>query len=279
MKQLKGIITPLVTPLATVNTVDVCGVQRMVDFVINGGVSGIFPLGSTGEGAAMTLPMRKRMLELTVRFTAGRVPVLAGITNASMLESLEFGRYAMEIGCDALVVSPPCFLPPDERELLAYYQAFDALGAPLCIYNMPALTGTDLAPELLATLAKLDHVIAIKDSAGNFEAFKKTLKLLGPKRKISMLMGPEAMTYDALKIGADGGVNSGSNLRPDLFCGLYQSFIAGDENRMNEYQKQILEFENIYGTPVTTSSVIRGLKYGLSKAGLISNLYVPPFVA
>lgn len=277
--KLQGIIVPLITPLATPETIDRAGTVRMVRRVIDGGVDALFLLGSTGEGPALSRRARCEFIETAVDAAAGAVPLLAGISGASGIEAIEEGRFAARSGISAVVAAPPCYLPPSEKELIAYYERLAGeIGLPLFLYNMPALTRVNVTPELAAELAERENIAGYKDSSGDLDSFRRAVALLGGRPDFSLLIGPEHLTLPALRMGGDGGVNGGANLRPELFAALYRAVRENaPAERIDALQNEIVELGRLYNSLPGAPGVIRGLKYALSRLGVVKN--IPAFPA
>lgn len=277
-RKIQGIIVPLITPLATPERIDRAGTARMVRRVIDGGVDGVFLLGSTGEGPALSLRARCELLETAVEAAAGEVPLLAGISGASGIEAIEAGKFAARSGISAVVAAPPCYLPASEQELIAYYERLAGeIGLPLFLYNMPALTNVKVTPELAAKLAVRENIVGYKDSSGDLDAFRRAVELLGGRPDFSLLIGPEELTLPALRMGGDGGVNGGANLRPELFAALFRSVRENDAGgRIDALQREIVELGRLYRTAPGAPGVIRGLKYELARLGVIENVLAFP---
>lgn len=155
LRELRGVIPPIATPFAEDGELDHQSLVRLTEHLISGGVHGIFCLGSTGECAALTDAERKTIVETVVEINAGRVPILAGITETSTRRALALGRLVVEAGADAVVVAPPFYHRNSQGELLNYYRALaEELTVPIIAYNVPVLVKTPLDPttvEILAT--------------------------------------------------------------------------------------------------------------------------------
>lgn len=272
-RKLQGIIVPLITPLATPETIDRAGTCRLVRRVIEGGVDAVFLLGSTGEGPALSRHARCEFIETAVEAAAGAVPLLAGISGASGVEAIEAGKFAARSGVSAVVAAPPCYLPASEKELLVYYERLAGeIGLPLFLYNMPALTRVNVTPELAVKLAGRENIAGYKDSSGDLDAFRRAVTLLGGRPDFSLLIGPEHLTLAALRMGGDGGVNGGANLRPELFAALCRAVREGAApEHIDALQKEIVELGRFYATAPGAPGVIRGLKYELARLGVIQN--------
>lgn len=276
-EKIHGIVVPLVTPLMTPERIDEQAAERMVEHVIAGGVHAVFILGSTGEGPALAAEEQRRFIAVCVKAVAGRVPLLAGISGASAAGAVELGRFAADAGADAVVAAVPCFLPPDDGEIVHYYRTLAReVPLPLFVYNMPALTKVSLKLETVKRLAEIPGVAGYKDSSGDLDAFREAVKLFGGRPDFSLLTGPEDLTIETVAMGGDGGVNGGANLRPELYAGLYRAVKAGDRAAAEALQAEILGVVRSYGVPATTGGVIRRLKYELSRMGLLRNILAAP---
>src|SRR6056297_339799 len=117
-----GIIPPMITPLTERDTLDVDGLERLVDRLIDGGVSGIFALGTTGEAPSLSYRLRREVVERTCKIVDGRVPVLVGVTDTSLVESANLARRSADLGADAVVTSAPFYFPAGQPELKEYIE-------------------------------------------------------------------------------------------------------------------------------------------------------------
>src|SRR5215213_8236665 len=153
---LRGIVPPMVTPLAGPQALDVPGLERLVAHVLGGGVSGLFVLGTTGEAAALDDNVRRELVLRTCRLVAGRVPVLVGVTDTRVTESVSLANFAAECGASAVVVSAPFYMPLEQQELVAYVKGIVSnQPLPCYLYNIPVLTKTAYEPATVVRLAEL----------------------------------------------------------------------------------------------------------------------------
>ena len=138
---LRGIIPPVITPLLDNNTLDVKGLEKLVEHLISGGVHGLFILGTTGEAPSLSYELRKEFIKRTCELTNKRIPVMVGITDTSFEGSLEIAHYSKEVGADAVVVAPPFYMPISQDELVVYLEnLIPKSPLPLLLYNMPSHT-------------------------------------------------------------------------------------------------------------------------------------------
>src|SRR5690349_6231143 len=139
--RMQGIIPPLVTPLADRDTLDVVGLERLLEHVLSGGVHGLFILGTTGEAPSLSYRLRRELIQRVCEQVRGRTEVLVGITDTAFVESIALARHAADCGATALVLSTPYYFPAGQTELQAYVEHMvTELPLPLVLYNMPSLT-------------------------------------------------------------------------------------------------------------------------------------------
>jgi len=275
---LRGIVPPLVTPLADRDTLDVAGLERLIDHVINGGVRGVFILGTTGEAPDLSYRLRRELITRVCRQVAGRVPVLVGITDTAFVESVAMARHAADVGADALVTAPPYYFPAGQPELVDFVERLVAeLPLPLFLYNMPELTKTEFALETLRRVAPIPNVVGIKDSSGNLDYFAEVLAVARAARPDwAVLMGPEELLVEALHLGAHGGVCGGAQIQPALVVGLYEAVRADDRVAVERLRTTLSSLGGIYTIGRHASAVIKGTKCALSLMGLCSDVMAEP---
>jgi dihydrodipicolinate synthase/N-acetylneuraminate lyase len=228
-----GIIPPVITPLTDRDTLDQAGLERLIEHLISGGVHGLFILGTTGEAPSLGYRLRRELIERTCKLTAGRVPVLVGITDTAFVESVGVAHHAAECGAAAVVLSTPYYFPAGQTELLGYVQnLLPQLPLPLVLYNMPSLTKVWFELDTLKKLTDQERIVGIKDSSGDLKYFESLMSLRAARPDWSIMIGPEAMLPQAMKLGGDGGVTGGGNAYPRLFVECYQACVAGDAARI-----------------------------------------------
>ena len=227
---LQGIIVALVTPFDTHDKLDELRLRTHVDFVLENGVHGLFPCGSTGEGPKMGIEERNRVIDLVVDQANGRVPVLAGVASASTTEAVEATKYAENVGADAVVILPPYYYRPSQEALKEHYETIaGATRLPILLYNIPEFTGYSLSVDLVAKLVEEGVVVGIKDSSGDMVRFQELVRLLGSK--IDLLQGLEPLYLSSFILGTRCAVSGDSNLAPGLAVQVYKDFISGDSEK------------------------------------------------
>lgn len=281
-KIVSGIVPPLVTPLLEGGSLDIEGLERLIEHVLLGGASGLFLLGTTGEGPSLPYLLRREVVQRACLQVAARVPVLVAITDTIPSESLALARFAREHGADAVVLAPPYYFPLAQPELIEYVQDVLAeLPLPLVLYNMPSMTKVSFDIATVNRLAEHEKIVGIKDSSGDMSYFHRLLRVAGHARPDwSVLMGSEALLAEAVLAGADGGVCGGANFAPGLFVALDQAARSRDLEAVRALQQQVLALgEGVYSVGQHASAGIKGIKGALCCMGICADGMAAPLRA
>lgn len=278
-RPLRGIIPPLVTPLSGPDTLDVAGLERLIDHQIHGGVHGIFVLGTTGEGPALAYEARRELIRRVVEHVAGRVPVLVGVTDTAYSETRRLAQYAVEQGASAIVVAPPYYFYSSQADLLEMIrQLAKDSELPIFLYNMPGMTKVWFEPETVAAAAKIEKVHGLKDSSGNMAYLTRVVELMQDRPDFTILVGPEELLRDGMRLGIHGGVNGGANVIPQLYVDLYEACAKGDDVLSEKLHNQVLDLGKVLYDPADQEyRYIRGIKSALAVMGICSDLPVWPY--
>ncbi|MBN2183004.1 MAG: dihydrodipicolinate synthase family protein [Sedimentisphaerales bacterium] len=278
-RPLQGIIVPMVTPLLDRDTLDVTGLERLVEHIIAGGVHGLFILGTTGEAPSLSYRLRYEIIQHVCDRVKGRIPVLVGITDTSFVESVKIAGKAEDAGADAVVLAPPYYFPAGQSELLEYLNHLThELSLPLFLYNMPTYTKLVYEPETIRAAAEYPGIVGIKDSSGNMVYFRQLQTLLKDRPDFSLLMGREELLAEAILLGGHGSVCGGANLVPELYVELYNAARLKDLPQVEVLHRKVMELSNaIYKVGRYESSLLKGLKCALSCIGICSDFLAEPF--
>jgi len=273
-----GIIPPLVTPLLDQDALDQDALERLIEHVVAGGVSGVFLLGTTGEGPSLSYNLRAEVIRESCRIVAGRIPVLACISDTSFTESARLAGLAADAGVTALVTAPPYYFHYSQADLLNYVtRLVSQTPLPLFIYNMPKLTKVAFDVETVRAAADNPKIIGLKDSSGDLGYLAKTIEATRHRPDFATFIGPEEILADGIRIGCAGGVSGGANLNPRLFVGIHEAASRGDWTLADQRQQRSrLMSDALYtvGDPVT--SYLRGLKASLAAVGLCRDTLALP---
>jgi dihydrodipicolinate synthase/N-acetylneuraminate lyase len=279
LKPLRGIIVPMVTPLLDRDTLDVAGLERLLEHIIAGGVHGLFILGTTGEAPSLSYRLRSELIQRVCELFKGRIPVLVGITDTSFVESINISHKAKDAGAQAIVLAPPYYFPAGQSELLEYLDHLTReLPLPLFLYNMPSYTKLVFEPDTIRAAAEYPGIVGIKDSSGNMVYFRRLQSLLKDHPDFSLLMGREELLAETILLGGHGGVCGGANLIPELYVELYNAACSKDLEKVEALHKKVMEFNAaVYHVGRYESSLLKGLKCALSCVGICSDFLAEPF--
>ncbi|MEM1442795.1 MAG: dihydrodipicolinate synthase family protein [Verrucomicrobiota bacterium] len=275
-----GIIPPMITPLKNHDTLDVDGLERLVHRMIDGGVHGIFALGTTGEAPSLSYRLRRELVQKTCEFAAGKVPVIVGITDTSLEESIRLAEDVADLGAAAVVTSAPFYFPAGQEELRDYLAALlSDLPLPLLLYNMPSLTKVSFESHVIDWALQQKTVIGLKDSSGDFIYLKRILeKVRGVRDDWSILVGPEELLSETLLAGGHGGVVGGANLLPRLYVDLYEATLSKDHERIRTLNEKVMKLSGlIYHVGQHGSRIIKGLKCSLALLNICNDFMASPF--
>jgi 4-hydroxy-tetrahydrodipicolinate synthase len=245
--------------------------------VISGGVQGLFVLGTTGEGPSLSYQIRYEMVERTCEVVAGRVPVLVGITDSCLAESLQLAEHAANSQAAAVVAAAPFYYAVSQTELKAWFHSLaDKSPLPVLLYNMPGCVGINLELATVVELAQHPNIIGVKDSGGDLSYFQQLCREFTASDFI-VFMGPEELLPEAVAAGADGGVCGGANLLPHVYVNLFNAAKANDAVKIAA-GLQIVEdvFASIYRDPQGVMNLIPALKRAMEHCGLCTSTAAPP---
>ena len=246
-EELKGVIVPIVTPVDNEERVDEPAFRRIIRFVLDGGVSGIFCGGSAGEGPLLTTHEWARMVEIAHDECRGEFHLLGGAIDTSTARVLEKIKILTDIGYRNIVVTPVFYVATKTAdEHLRLYEAAKEVcrDRELIAYNIPACTNSEIAVETFCEMARRGWIRYCKESSGNLEYFKKLLDA-GKEVGLRAFMGDEAGIKEALLGGACGIVPVCANYEPSTFVKTYEAGVKGDIDELTRLQDRILYLRGI----------------------------------
>jgi len=273
--QLTGVIPPLVTPVDPAGAVDRDALARLVAFLLDAGVSGLFVGGSTGEVALLDSAARRAVVEVAVATAGGQVPVLAGAVDTGTRRVIEQSRAAVALGADAVVVTAPFYVAPNDTEIVAHYRAVAAaVDAPVIAYDIPSAVGARLTPPVIAELADAKLVVALKDSSGDLAGLRETLRLVRPG--FPVLTGSELIADVSVALGAAGIVPGLGNVDPHGYVRLYRAAASGDADTARTEQDRLARLFTIISVADRarigfTAAALGSFKAALALRGVIGH--------
>lgn len=253
MKEIKGIIPPVITPMNEDETINEQELAHQVDRLIEAGVHGIFAFGTNGEGYILNEEEKKRVLSVVIKTTAGRVPVYAGTGCISTKDTIRMSQMAEKLGADILSIITPSFAAASQEELYLHYKSVaESVSLPIVLYNIPARTGNALAPATVERLSRIDNIVGVKDSSGNFDNMLQYIERTRNK-DFAVLSGNDSLILWNLLAGGVGGISGCANVFPKNMVAIYEEFVKGNIEGAKKAQDAIRSFRNTfrYGNPNT----------------------------
>jgi 4-hydroxy-tetrahydrodipicolinate synthase len=244
---LKGVIPPIITPVDSEENVDEQGLKNVIDYVIDGGVHGVFVLGSNGEFYAFDFENQKRAVEATVHHVNKRMPVYAGASAITTKGCIKLAKMAEEAGADALTVLTPMFIKPNEKEMYNHFEAIaKSTSLPVLLYNNPDKTGNNISASLLEKLSWIDNIIGIKNTSFDFAQTVDFIRLTRDNPNFKVLSGSDYLIYSTLAYGGAGCVAGTANVAPRLVVDIYEKYMAGDLKGAMDAQYKLIPLRNAY---------------------------------
>lgn len=229
--KLKGVYPALITPFKKDGEIDEEGFRQNIDFVIEGGVSGIVPCGCTGEAATLTFDEQKRLLEIAV--DQSTVPVIGGSGSNNTREAIELTKFAKDAGANAAMLITPYYNKPvDSGQLLHYKTIAEKVDIPIILYNVPSRTGINMKPSTVAELARISNIIGIKEASGNLAQVSEIIEMTrGNKNGFTVLSGDDNLTIPIMSVGGKGVVSVAANILPKEVCAMVKYQEEGNTKR------------------------------------------------
>lgn len=272
-----GIHIPIITPFKDDYSIDEAGLYRLVDYLIEEQkTDSLVPCGTTGESPTLSHDEHHKVIEIVLKATAGRVPVMAGTGSNSTREAIEMTRRAEQAGATASLQVCPYYNKPEQHGLIAHFEAIArSTSLPLILYNIPGRTGRLIEVKTLLELAKIDNIVGVKDAAANIN---QTMALLAATRKMSkkfyVLSGEDALTFSSVCLGGDGAIAAVGHVIGKELHEMMQAFARADYKAAQEIHFRTLDMVNalfIESNPVP-------VKTALAMMGLPSGTLRPPLV-
>jgi 4-hydroxy-tetrahydrodipicolinate synthase len=246
MAEIKGIIPAMVTPLDDQEELNEAALRRLVNYLIEKGVHGLFPVGSQGEFYAFSPEEKQRVWEIVVEEASGRVPVYAGTGAITTRQVIELNKVAEKAGVNAVSVLTPFFIHPTEAELYDHYAAIaEATSLPVLLYNNPGRTGVKLSASFVARLGEHPNIAGIKDSSGDLTLTIEMVR--GTDDDFTVLMGRDSLIFAGLQHGIKGAIAATANVAPTLVVEIYEAFQEGDLARALAAQEKLLPLRTAFG--------------------------------
>lgn len=255
-----GAMTAMVTPFRE-GRLDEGRLREQVEHQIKGGIDALVPVGTTGESPTVDFKEHARVIELTVQFAKGRVPVIAGVGGNATSEALELHQVARRAGAAAGLSVNPYYNKPTQEGLYRHFMTLaDRVDLPIVLYNIPGRTGITMLPQTVARLNEHRNIVAIKEATGSLDLASEIMSLCD----IALVSGDDSLTLPLMSIGARGVISVASNLIPAEVKALTQAALGGDFKKAATVHHRLFPLVKslfLDGNPV-------GIKFAMKLAGL-----------
>lgn len=255
-----GALTAMITPFRD-GQLDESRLAEQVEYQIDNGIDGLVPVGTTGESPTLNLQEHLRVIELTLKVAAGRVPVIAGVGANATAEAIELHEGAKKLGAAAGLSVNPYYNKPSQEGLYRHFMTLaDTVDLPIVLYNIPGRTGITMTPATVARLAKHPNIVAIKEATGSLDMASEIASLCD----ITVLSGDDSLTVPLISVGAKGVISVLSNLLPARVKQIASTALADDFATARQVHTKLFQLTRslfLDGNPV-------GIKYAMKVAGL-----------
>ncbi len=274
---LHGIIPPIITPLINDNELDEPGLNRLINHLLDGGVHGIFLLGTTGEAPSLSYKLREKFINQACKTIDKKVPVIVGITDTSISCSVEMAHISKEAGADMVVLAPPYYFPVSQSEMCSYLDNLvPQLPLPFLLYNMPSHTKLHMTVDTVKH-AKSLGARGVKDSSGDMQYFMTLIDAFKDSPEFSLIVGTEIYIPEVIMQGGHGAIAGGANMFPRLFTDFYNASVEKDYKKIDNLRQIVMKiYKTIYSTGIYSSRFIAGTKSALSVLEICNDYVANP---
>jgi len=240
--RFRGVIPAMMTPLTDEGKLNLGATEKLVGFLLDKGVNGLFILGTFGEGVLFSLEERRRFVEKVIGCVKGKVPVIVLASHMEMEKTKKMIRICQDSGADAVALLPPFYYPLSDKAIEEYFRKIfkEFENFPFFIYNIPQCTINEISFALLRNLTEeFSNLVGLKHSKPSLLDFQSFLPL---RDKISLFIGEDSLDYSALLLGAEGIISGPSGIFPEPYLRMYQAFVNKDYEEARRQQMLINDF-------------------------------------
>jgi len=233
----KGSIVALITPFKN-NELDEENYRNLIHYHLKNGTHGVVPGGTTGESPTLSHNEHKRIIEISVKETNGKIPVISGTGSNSTSEAVELSKYAEKVGSDGLLIVTPYYNKPTQEGLYQHYKKInDNVGIPIVIYNIPSRSVIDMSVETMARLFELKNIVGVKDATGDLNRVDQHFKLMG--KEFIQLTGEDDNAFEFNKRGGRGCISVTANIAAKLCSDMQEASLSINDSNLQLKAKTI----------------------------------------
>lgn len=240
---LTGSMVALITPMLKDGSVDFAALEKLVEFHIQSGTKAIVSMGTTGESATLNHDEHIEVVKKTIKFSDGRIPVIAGTGANSTSEAIELTKDAKDAGADACLLVTPYYNKPTQEGLYQHYKTIaEAVDIDQILYNVPGRTAVDMLPETINRLSKIDNIIGVKDATGDLNV-AQTLIDICPDDFI-LVSGDDSTAVEFILMGGHGGISVSANVVPEALSRAYDAAFQDDADLAHSINQPLKDLHN-----------------------------------
>ena len=267
MQPLQGSLVALVTPMLENGSLDFNALEALIEWHIESGTNGIVSVGTTGESATVSVPEHLKIINKTINFVDGRVPVIAGTGGNSTQEAIELTQTAAELGADYALLVTPYYNKPNQEGLFRHFiKIADSAEIPQILYNVPSRTACDLMPETVMRLANHQNIVGIKEALDSSERFSELIKIsqsIADQKNFSVFSGDDPTFNSFMANGGDGVISVAANVVPSYIsqiCSLNLSGQFDEAKELNSILENLYELLFVESNPIPVKWILNRMK-------------------
>ena len=233
----KGSIVALITPFYN-DKLDEENYRNLIHYHLKNGTHGVVPGGTTGESPTLSHNEHKKIIEISIKETKGKIPVIAGTGSNSTTEAIELSKYAEKVGSDGLLIVTPYYNKPTQEGLYQHYKKInDNVGIPIIIYNIPSRSVIDMSVETMARLFELKNIVGVKDATGDLKRVDQQFKLMG--KEFIQLTGEDDNAFEFNKRGGRGCISVTANVAAKLCSEMQNASLTNKDETFQSKAESI----------------------------------------
>ena len=267
MQPLQGSLVALVTPMLENGSLDFNALEALIEWHIESGTNGIVSVGTTGESATVSVPEHLEIINKTINFVDGRVPVIAGTGGNSTQEAIELTQTAAELGADYALLVTPYYNKPNQEGLFHHFiKIADSAEIPQILYNVPSRTACDLMPETVMRLANHQNIVGIKEALDSSERFSELIKIsqsIADQKKFLVFSGDDPTFNSFMANGGDGVISVAANVVPSYIsqiCSFNLSDQFDEAKELNSILENLYELLFVESNPIPVKWILNRMK-------------------
>ena len=267
MQPLQGSLVALVTPMLEDGSLDFNALEALIEWHIESGTNGIVSVGTTGESATVSVSEHLKIINKTINFVNGRVPVIAGTGGNSTQEAIELTQTAAELGADFALLVTPYYNKPNQEGLFQHFiKIANSADIPQILYNVPSRTACDLMPETVMRLANHQNIVGIKEALDSSERLSELIKIsqsIADQKKFLVLSGDDPTFNSFMANGGDGVISVAANVVPSYIsqiCSFNLSDQFDEAKELNSILENLYELLFVESNPIPVKWMLNRMK-------------------